>query len=193
MSRIFYHTAFTSSSEESVQAIPLAVIKLVAIIIVSIISILNAFSNSLGRKTQVITTAAKLVALVAVAIVGIVQLARGKSSDSLKGNTFVGASTSPGHYALALYSGLWAFDGWDQVNFVTSELKEPTKDLPKVIHSSVSHSNEYFDLVADEDLASNCVYRIHDCQYFLFSCSTKRAGRSFEYSRVGELTRVRQD
>ena len=38
-----------------------------------------------------------------------------------------GAESSIGSIALAFYSGLWAYDGWNQLNFVTEEVAEPTK------------------------------------------------------------------
>jgi len=56
-----------------------------------------------------------VLALVAIAIIGVVQLSRGMASESLRGNIFAGSSTSPGNYALSMFSGLWAFDGFDQV------------------------------------------------------------------------------
>lgn len=51
-----------------------------------------------------VTTAAKISAVAMIAIAGLVQLGRGKASSSLRGNTFAGSSTSPGSYAIALYS-----------------------------------------------------------------------------------------
>jgi len=38
---------------------------------------------------------------------------------------------------LAIYSGLWAFDGWDQANFVGGEINNPEKNIPRAIHSSM--------------------------------------------------------
>ena len=38
---------------------------------------------------------------------------------------------------MALYAGLWAFDGWDNTNYVVGEMKRPGKDLPRVIHTSL--------------------------------------------------------
>jgi amino acid transporter len=37
-----------------------------------------------------------------------------------------------------LYSGLWAFDGWDQANYVGGEIHEPEKNIPRAIHSSMA-------------------------------------------------------
>ena len=34
---------------------------------------------------------------------------------------------------LGLYQGLWAYDGWNQLNYVSEELKNPEKNLSKAI------------------------------------------------------------
>jgi amino acid transporter len=70
-------------------------------------------------------------------VFGIVRLAAGKASSSIRQPLFTGSSTSPSAYALALYSGLWAFDGWDQANFVGGEISRPEKNIPRAIHSSM--------------------------------------------------------
>jgi amino acid transporter len=74
---------------------------------------------------------------VAVTVLGIIQLARGKASASFTKSWFDHSSTSPSAYSLALYSGLWAFDGWDQANYVAGEMKNPGKNIPRAIHSSM--------------------------------------------------------
>jgi hypothetical protein len=74
---------------------------------------------------------------VSITVIGIVQLIRGKAAASLSENIFEGSSTSPSAYALALYSGLWAFDGWDQTNYVGGEMKNPEKNIPRAIHLSM--------------------------------------------------------
>ena len=73
-----------------------------------------------------------------IAILGIIQLARGKATTSLREPLFDDTSTSPSAYALALYSGLWAVDGWDQANYVGGEMRNPEKNIPRVIHSSMA-------------------------------------------------------
>ena len=52
----------------------------------------------------------------------------GKTSYLSEGfNHVEGASASAGSIALAFYSGLWSYDGWNQLNYVTEELREPNK------------------------------------------------------------------
>jgi len=72
-----------------------------------------------------------------ITLIGIIQLARGRATTSFTTSVFDGTSTSPSAYALALYSGLWAFDGWDQANYVGGEMSEPEKNIPRVIHFSM--------------------------------------------------------
>jgi hypothetical protein len=72
-----------------------------------------------------------------VCVLGIVQLARGKASSAFGEPLFENSSTSPTSYALAFYSGLWAYDGWDQANYVGGEMVNPEKNIPRVIHFSM--------------------------------------------------------
>ena len=64
-------------------------------------------------------------------------MARGKASSSFQEPIFDETSTNPAEYALAIYSGLWALDGWDQANYVGGEMRNPDKNIPRAIHSSM--------------------------------------------------------
>ena len=52
----------------------------------------------------------------------------GSFTDSFKGTT-----TRPSDIGYAFYGGLWAYDGWNNLNYVTEELKNPIRDLPLAI------------------------------------------------------------
>jgi amino acid transporter len=135
--RIIYHTAFSGPSEESAQEVPRVVVKLMAMLAVALISIMHAVSLKVGTSAQIALTVAKMAALFAVAIMGIVTIGMGKQSESLTHNIFEGSSHSPGRYGLALYSGLWAFSGWAEACIVAGEMHEVERDLPKAIHISM--------------------------------------------------------
>ncbi|KAK7495749.1 hypothetical protein BaRGS_00012969 [Batillaria attramentaria] len=52
-------------------------------------------------------------------------------------NAFEDSKTDIGEISLAFYSGLFAYNGWNYLNFVIEELKDPYKNLPKAIWISI--------------------------------------------------------
>ena len=40
------------------------------------------------------------------------------------------STSSASAFALAFYSGLWAYDGWNQLNFIAEEIVNPRRNLP---------------------------------------------------------------
>ncbi|KAM8983111.1 B(0,+)-type amino acid transporter 1 isoform 2-T2 [Ara ararauna] len=45
-------------------------------------------------------------------------------------DSYKDSSVSFGSLGLAFYNGLWAYDGWNQLNYITEELKNPYRNLP---------------------------------------------------------------
>jgi amino acid transporter len=134
LNRIFWHSTRVEVSPDD---IPQWVIKLTAVGAVVVVTILCVATRKLGTQVAVVFTTVKVTSLVLITVFGIVRLATGKASSSFREPLFRGSSTSPSSYALALYSGLWAFDGWNQANFVAGEIRQPEKNIPRVIHSSM--------------------------------------------------------
>ena len=52
--------------------------------------------------------------------------------------SFEGTETDWTKIILSFYSGLFAYNGWNYLNFVIEELKDPHKNLPKAIFISVT-------------------------------------------------------
>ncbi|SJL00429.1 uncharacterized protein ARMOST_03742 [Armillaria ostoyae] len=134
INRIFWHT---TRSEVSPDDIPDWAIKLTAIGAVLAVTLLCIWTRKLGARVAVVFTTVKVAALISITALGIIQLARGRAAESFTKPWFEGSSKSPSAYSLALYSGLWAFDGWDQANYVGGEMHNPEKNIPRTIHSSM--------------------------------------------------------
>ncbi|GME32097.1 Y+L amino acid transporter 2 [Neofusicoccum parvum] len=108
-----------------------------------LVTFLNCVSTKLGTRSADFFMFLKFVALLGVTITGIVVAVtgwswKGDASDDWKSKGwFEGTNENISNLAVALYAGLWAFDGWDNVNYVTGEFVNPARDLPRVIHTSL--------------------------------------------------------
>ncbi|KAJ3536666.1 hypothetical protein NM688_g6806 [Phlebia brevispora] len=134
LNRLFWHETYAGASVED---LPQWSIKLTAVIAILVVSVLCVATPNLGTRTAVVFSIVKIAALLSITVIGLVQLIRGKASTSLTEPLWTDSSTSPAEYALALYSGLWAFDGWDQANYVGGEMRNATKNIPRAIHASM--------------------------------------------------------
>lgn len=116
----------------------------VAILGLTIVTALNCISTKLGTRSADLFLFTKFVGLIAITVTGIVVAATGWSyyAENLSTtwkttNWFEGTSTNTSNWAVALYAGLWAYDGWDNVNYVVGEMIHPGRDLPRAIHTSL--------------------------------------------------------
>ena len=108
-----------------------------------LVMLLNGISTRLATRVGDMFMFLKFVALLGVTIIGIVVAAtgfsfKGKISTEWKTTSwFEGTSHDLSSWAVALYAGLWAFDGWDNTNYVVGEFVRPDRDLPRVIHTAM--------------------------------------------------------
>ncbi|KAI9574243.1 amino acid permease-domain-containing protein [Boletus coccyginus] len=135
INRLMWHITRDQVSPDSV---PQWSIKLTAVIAVLLVAAICAAARNMGTRASVLFTTIKVCVLMSITILGLVQLARGRASESFKEPLFDDSSKSPSAYSLALYSGLWAFGGWDQANYVGGEIYNPEKNIPRTIHFSMA-------------------------------------------------------
>ncbi|XP_025115925.1 Y+L amino acid transporter 2-like isoform X2 [Pomacea canaliculata] len=114
---------------------PPAAVTLVAAMCITLLTFINCTNVKWATRVQDTFTFTKIFALAIIVITGLVKLGMG-STESFE-NPFEGSTTDPGHFALAFYSGLFSYSGWNYLNFVTEELKDPYKNLPRAIMISL--------------------------------------------------------
>lgn len=113
--------------------------KAVAILGLALVTVLNCVSTKVGTRLGDVLMFTKFLALLAITIIGIVLAATGASPNTewKTQEWFAGTSHDPSAWAVALYAGLWAYDGWDNTNYVVGELVNPNRDLPRIIHTAM--------------------------------------------------------
>jgi amino acid transporter len=98
--------------------------KSVALVGLFAVTLLNCISTKLGTRMGDMFMFFKFVALLGVTVIGIVVAVTGFSASGQANQDwktigwFEGTSTNASSWAVALYAGLWAFDGWDNVSTI---------------------------------------------------------------------------
>ncbi|MDF9391382.1 MULTISPECIES: APC family permease [Methylococcus] len=105
-------------------------LQFVAMTAVASFSLINCFGVGRGGAVQSFLTVLKVAAIVTLA--GLV-LGAGKGSwDHFQDAPEHTAGTGWGAFAAALAAVLWAYDGWNNLTLVGSEIRDPEHTIPKV-------------------------------------------------------------
>lgn len=102
---------------------PVLLVKCVAAAAIITLAIVNCINVRLSMSVQVFFTMAKVLALTIIIVGGVVMLIRGQVENFEDSFENTNAGINP--IGIALYQGLWSFDGWNNLNYVTEELKRP--------------------------------------------------------------------
>ena len=102
--------------------------QLFAIALILLLGWLNYYGVKLGGNVQVAVTVVK-VALIAVIIVSGLALGHAHAPPPAAGPRGHPPLTFAGFIA-ALVAALWAYDGWNNVSMVSSEVRDPQRNLP---------------------------------------------------------------
>jgi len=104
--------------------------QVVAISSLAFVLIMNTIATKCGGVIQTLATIGKLVPVVA--IIGF-----GLFSGSAPGSEGVPQLISGSGFGAAILGTLWAYDGWVSVTNMAGELKDPKRQLPRVISLGV--------------------------------------------------------
>ncbi|XP_072545246.1 b(0,+)-type amino acid transporter 1-like [Salminus brasiliensis] len=110
---------------------PVVVVKCVAAIGILFLTIVNCLNVRSAVAVTVFFMVVKLFALVVIVIGGMVFLIQGNTANLQ--NTFEGTNLNISTIGMAFYQCLWSYDGWNNLNSVTEELKRPEVNLPRAL------------------------------------------------------------
>uniref|UniRef100_A0A1B6EGJ5 b(0,+)-type amino acid transporter 1 n=2 Tax=Clastoptera arizonana TaxID=38151 RepID=A0A1B6EGJ5_9HEMI len=105
--------------------------KLISALALGLITFINFKSVKLYIKIQNIFSSCKVVICMIVIAGGIYELSIGNVKNLSSG--FEGSKFGIKDIVLAVYSGLWAYDGWSSVTIVSEEIKKPDVNIPRSI------------------------------------------------------------
>jgi basic amino acid/polyamine antiporter, APA family len=101
--------------------------QLAAIGLIAALGWLNYFGVKLGGNVQVGVTGIKVALISGIIVAGLgFGHAHAPAAATIAPLTFAG-------FIAALVAALWAYDGWNNVSMVSSEIREPQKNLPRAL------------------------------------------------------------
>ncbi len=108
---------------------PLSGAQATAAVLIVVVGIVNMRGIHFGAVIQNASTLLKCVAVVTLVGMGAAWAAGGNAP--LAATTVDVQPTAIGAFGLAMVAVLWAYDGWSDVGFVSGEVKDPQRNLPR--------------------------------------------------------------
>ncbi len=113
--------------------------QLVAIAAAILISVLNYLGVKKAGEFQLVFTVLKVVIILGIVVVcfGGAGNAAGRGWSNFA-STFAGAKGGIAGFMAALVAALWAYDGWNDLNMVGGEIKNPGRNIPIALIAGVA-------------------------------------------------------
>ncbi|XP_058538612.1 b(0,+)-type amino acid transporter 1-like isoform X9 [Neofelis nebulosa] len=108
---------------------PQAVLKGVAASCILLLTLVNCWSSRLATMLVNVCAVAKVFSLLVIVVGGAVVLGQGRGHTETFLLAFHNTTQQAGRIGMAFYQGMWSFDGWNNVNYVVEELKNPKQNL----------------------------------------------------------------
>ncbi len=122
--------------------------QLVAIAAAILISLLNYVGVKKAGEFQLVFTVLKVVIILGIVVICFsgVGSASGRGWSNFAG-TFAGAKGGIAGFMAALVAALWAYDGWNDLNMVAGEVKQPERNIPIALIAGVATVGVLYVLV----------------------------------------------
>ncbi|XP_022695584.1 Y+L amino acid transporter 2-like isoform X3 [Varroa jacobsoni] len=128
---------FLAGSDCEQLNVPENAVRLVAALVLCLLTFINCYNVKLAMAVQDSLMFAKILALCLIIAIGGYEMIFLGNTVNLTDRLWEGTVYSPGSVCLAFYSGLFSYAGWNYLNFVTEELKNPFRNLPYGIYISL--------------------------------------------------------
>jgi APA family basic amino acid/polyamine antiporter len=103
--------------------------QIVAVLIILIFSLFNYIGVVFGKMIQNIFTVIKIVTILGIIVFGLT-LGMGNPIDFSLNPSSLSLTHILMGFGVALIAISWAFDGWNNINYVAGEIKNPQRNLP---------------------------------------------------------------
>jgi APA family basic amino acid/polyamine antiporter len=133
--------------------------QLIAIALILLLAGVNYIGVRSGGNVQLFVTAVKMLLIAAIVLVGLFS-GRGDFSHF---NMHIASVGGMAGFFAAMVSALWAYDGWNNVSMVSSEIRHPQRNLPRalifgtsaVIATYLALNISYFYVLSPAQVASS--------------------------------------
>ncbi|KAL1132837.1 hypothetical protein AAG570_010789 [Ranatra chinensis] len=115
--------------------LPMFADRLIAAVVICFFTFINCYNVKGTTRIQNAFMFAKIGALTLIIVTGVGYLLL-YDTKNFK-DPFEGTDVSPGKIAVAIYAGIFSYSGWNYLNFMTEELKNPYVNLPRAIYISL--------------------------------------------------------
>jgi APA family basic amino acid/polyamine antiporter len=138
--------------------LPIKYGQILARVLILFLALINYVGVKAGGNVQVILTAVKMGAIAVIIVMGLSWHGSPASAPQIP----LVPITAAGFFA-ALVAALWAYDGWNNVSMVASEIKKPQRFLPLALIGGTAAvmllyllaDSAYFHVLSNADVAAN--------------------------------------
>ncbi|XP_075067494.1 b(0,+)-type amino acid transporter 1-like isoform X2 [Mixophyes fleayi] len=121
--------------------------KILAIAILWVLGVINSKSVKMATWVQVIFTILKMMSLTLIIVYGLIELGSNTEASKPFQDAFISAVPNAAQTAEAFFQGLYAYGGWNFLNYMAEEIKNPSKNIPRSIITAISAVIVFYLLV----------------------------------------------